>query len=127
MVEDPSSDIREQTPLAPWQITRQGELLSIIGTTDSTPNLKITAIRIYLDKHLQDDTPPSTVTLTRNHTATITENTRFLDYNQPVIFNHIEQQPELIAMMEKTANQTMAINEGRLPSTPRVISAPLTV
>ncbi|MER5027244.1 hypothetical protein KDV41_08535 [Providencia stuartii] len=65
--------------------------------------------------------------MTRNHTATITENTRFLDYNQPVIFNHIEQQPELIAMMEKTANQTMAINEGRLPSTPRVISAPLTV
>lgn len=127
LVEDPSGDIREQTPLAPWQITRQGELLSIIGTTDSTPNLKITAIRIYLDKHLQDDTPPSTVTLTRNHTATITENTRFLDYNQPVIFNHIEQQPELIAMMEKTANQTMAINEGRLPSTPRVISAPLTV
>ncbi|MER5027245.1 hypothetical protein KDV41_08540 [Providencia stuartii] len=52
MVEDPSGDIREQTPLAPWQITRQGELLSIIGTTDSTPNLKITAIRIYLDKHL---------------------------------------------------------------------------
>lgn len=99
LVEDQSGVQQEQTPLEAWQITRKGEQLSVVGTIDSTPELKISGIKIHIDKHLQDEAKPFTITLTQNHTSTIKENTAYLDYNRPVVFNHSALTPELVPTM----------------------------
>lgn len=100
LVKDKQGQVQEKTPLEQWQIAQQGQQLSIIGTIDSTPSLNIIGLKIYIDKHLQDEKPPTAITLMQQDSATLTENTQFLNYNRPVIFNTIEQQPELIASMK---------------------------
>ncbi|MCW2257169.1 hypothetical protein M2263_003260 [Providencia alcalifaciens] len=100
LVKDKQGQVQEQTPLEQWQIAQQGNQLSIIGSIDSTPSLDITGLKIYIDKHLQDEKPPISITLMQQEIASIRENTQFLNYNRPVIFNTIEQQPELIASMK---------------------------
>ncbi|EKT54105.1 hypothetical protein [Providencia burhodogranariea] len=100
LVKDKQGQVQEQIPLEQWQITQQGNQLSVVGTIDSTPSLNIAGLKIYIDTHLQDEQPPISVTLMQQGSARVTENTKFLNYNNPVIFNTIEQQPELIASIK---------------------------
>lgn len=119
LVEDEYGVQQEQTPLEAWQITRKKGQLSIVGTIDSTPELKINGIKIHIDKHLQDGVKPLTITLTQNYTSAIKENTAYLDYNRPIVFNNTGLSPELIAAMpqneasmieKKSTPQQMASN-----------------
>lgn len=124
-VEDQYGVTQEQTPQEAWQITRKGEQLSVVGTIDSTPELKISGIKIHIDKHLQDEVEPLTITLTQNKTSAIKENTAYLDYNRPVVFNYTGLSPELIAGMQKPETTSSMQTTPRLAITSRVITAPL--
>ncbi|MGO2335585.1 M66 family metalloprotease [Providencia sp.] len=126
-VEDKQGKQQEQNPLEQWQITRKGNKLSIIGTIDSTPALKINKIKIYIDEHLQDRVEPFSITLSQNYTSIISENMEFLDYNHPVVFNKIENQPELFSTMDKTDSQTIMGNKVYMPIASSAVSSPLLI
>ncbi|MDX4946807.1 M66 family metalloprotease [Providencia manganoxydans] len=126
LVEEESGTVKEQIPLECWQITRQGEQLSIIGAIDSTPNLKLKGLKIYIDNHLQDSIPASTVTLTQHASAAMVDHRQFIDDNHPILFHPIEQRPELIASMGATENYVTTRSQRNLYTAPHPVSAPLT-
>ncbi|EKT61249.1 hypothetical protein [Providencia sneebia] len=99
LVENTQGEIVEQTPIEQWQITRQDNQLTVIGTIDSTPELTINAMKIYIDQHLQDEIPPHSITLTQPVQPNMRENRAYLEYDRPMVFNTIARQSELIAGM----------------------------
>lgn len=127
LVEEESGAVKEQVPLESWQITHREGQLSIIGNIDSAPNLKIKGLRVYVDNHLQDNILPSTVTLTQHSSAETIDHSQFIDYNRPVVFNPIEQRPELISSMEATENYVTTTGQRNLPTAQYSVSAPLTL
>ncbi|MEX9841486.1 hypothetical protein AB7X06_10055 [Providencia rettgeri] len=101
---DDQKQIQESIPIEEWYFSVQQNQLTIKGTIDSTPELKLDGIIIHIDQHLQDHTVPKLIWLqqnTQNPTGQLAENTKFLDYNQPVIFNSGVMLPELISSMSE--------------------------
>ena len=99
MIYDKQRNIQETTPLESWHLSVKQDILTVNGTIDSTPNLNIVGIKIYIDAHLQDDVPAHSIILHQNYHTALAENIELLNYNQPVIFNSIENQPELFTSM----------------------------
>lgn len=99
MIDDKQGNIQETTPLESWHLSVKQDILTVNGTIDSTPNLNIVGIKIYIDAHLQDDVPAHSIILHQNYHTALAENIELLNYNQPVIFNSIENQPELFTSM----------------------------
>lgn len=100
---DEQGNIQEHTPLEAWSISVQDDNLTIKGTIDSTPNLKIAGIKIYIDSHLQDDIDASVIWLQQNTQDTLAENREFLNYDRPVMFNALISQMAEMKEEEKTA------------------------
>lgn len=84
---DEQGGIREYTPVEPWYLSAQGSILTVKGTIDSTPDLHIAGIKVYIDQHLQDDVEASSVWIQQNDQGTLAENREFLNYDRPVEFN----------------------------------------
>lgn len=97
MVYDKHGKIQEQTPIESWYISGDQKTVSVRGAMDSTPGLKLAGIKIYIDKHLQDDVPASSVWLHQNKSGQLTEKTEFLNYTRPAVFNALANQAELMS------------------------------
>ncbi|HEE8951780.1 hypothetical protein QU814_06960 [Providencia rettgeri] len=92
--------IQEKVPVESWYFSVQQNQLTIKGTIDSTPGLKLDGILIHIDQHLQDHVAPKLIWLQQNNqnpTGQLAENIEFLDYNRPVVFNSGSVLPELIS------------------------------
>lgn len=127
LLDDGSGQIQEQVPQEQWMISRQGERLSIIGNIDSTPKLTITGLKVYIDRHLQDDIHPNTLILNQNTSIPLSENTQWLDYNRPVVFNQRDQHIDLIAAMDNTPLHMRVENDTLWSASTKNFSAPLTL
>ncbi|WP_272681541.1 hypothetical protein [Providencia sp. PROV129] len=86
---DEQGDIQEHTPLEAWYISVQDGNLTIRGAIDSTPDLKIAGIKIYIDSHLQDGIDASVIWFQQNTEGTLAENREFLNYDRPIVFNEL--------------------------------------
>lgn len=125
MIDDSQGNIQETTPLEPWHLSIKQDVLTVNGTIDSTPGLNVAGIKIYIDSHLQDEAPARSIIFHQNKVITLAENTELLNYNQPVIFNSIENQPELFASMinnEDTLDYQGAAAHFTVPFTPAFIA-----
>ncbi|HHE6470879.1 TPA: hypothetical protein ACPFI9_003546 [Providencia rettgeri] len=92
--------IQEKVPIEEWYFSVQQNQLTIKGTIDSTPGLKLGGILIHIDQHLQDNTTPKLIWLYQNNqnpAGQLAENIEFLDYDRPVVFNSGSVLPELIS------------------------------
>ena len=86
--------------MEPWYLFEQDGILTIKGTIDSTPDLKIAGIKIYSDIHLQDDVAANSIFIGQNDQNTLAENKEFLNYDRPVEFNALISQ--MAGMKEDT-------------------------
>lgn len=100
LIYDEQGIIQEKTPQEPWFLSQNKNILSVKGTIDSTPGLKIAGIKIYIDQHLHDDVAARSVWLNQNTNQTLDENTEFLNYDRPVEFNSLASQ--MAGMKEDT-------------------------
>jgi hypothetical protein len=89
---DENDKIQEVAPLEPWYFSEQDGILTVKGTIDSTPDLKIAGIKIYSDIHLQDDVAANSIFIGQNDQNTLAENKEFLNYDRPVEFNALISQ-----------------------------------
>ena len=100
MTSNEQKQIQEKVPVESWYFSVQQNQLTIKGTIDSTPGLKLDGILIHIDQHLQDHVAPKLIWLQQNNqnpTGQLAENIEFLDYNRPVVFNSGSVLPELIS------------------------------
>lgn len=56
----------ETSPLENWSVVVTNGVMTVKGLIDSTPNITVTAIKIFADDNLTDSVPPSTVTISTN-------------------------------------------------------------
>ncbi|HHR6080950.1 TPA: hypothetical protein ACS7ZY_003347 [Providencia alcalifaciens] len=89
---DEHGKIHESAPLEAWYLSAQDGMLTVKGTIDSTPNLKIAGVNIYFDQHLQDNMAPHRIFIQQNTQGTLAENREFLHYDRPVEFNTLISQ-----------------------------------
>lgn len=89
---DEHGEIHESAALEAWYLSAQDGMLTVKGTIDSTPNLKITGVNIYFDQHLQDNMAPHRIFIQQNTQGTLAENREFLHYDRPVEFNTLISQ-----------------------------------
>ncbi|WP_369309176.1 hypothetical protein [Providencia rettgeri] len=124
MIYDEQGNIQEYTPLESWHISGNQKTLTVKGTIDSTPGLELAGIKIYIDKHLQDAVPASSIWLHQNKSGQLAENREFLNYDRPVIFNSIADQPEqFVSIPETQRDLALSAHQQLIPSTTLV--APL--
>jgi hypothetical protein len=95
---DKQGEIQEYAPIEPWYLSAQDGILTVKGTIDSTPDLHIAGIKVYIDQHLQDDVEASSIWIQQNHQGTLAENREFLNYDRPVEFNALISQ--MVGMKE---------------------------
>ncbi|WP_323085648.1 hypothetical protein, partial [Providencia alcalifaciens] len=100
LIYDEQGNMQEKMPQEPWFISQNKNMLSVKGTIDSTPGLKIAGVKIYIDQHLHDDIAASSIWLHQNIHGTLAENTEFLNYDRPVEFNSLTSQ--MAGMKEDT-------------------------
>lgn len=125
MVYDEQGKIHEQTPRESWYISGDHKIVSVKGTIDSTPGLELAGIKIYIDRHLQDDVPASSVWIHQNTSGQLAENREFLNYDRPVVFNALANQAEQISAFPEPQTYT-AIAPSYMPTPEsRLINIPI--
>lgn len=127
VIYDEQGNMQEKTPLETWFLSVNQNILSVKGTIDSTPGLKIAGIKVYIDQHLHDDVAANSIWIHQNTQGTLAENTKLLDYDRPVIFNSIEHQPELLASLPKHEDSLIGREKANfhIPST--IVPMPIAV
>ncbi|QKJ50670.1 hypothetical protein G9396_05080 [Providencia rettgeri] len=115
--------IEEYTPKERWYLSVDQDILTINGTIDSTPGLELVGIKVYIDQHLQDNVAPSSIWLYQNSIDQLAENTAFVNYDRPVEFNSIAEQPALLSTIDQKDN--LSLFPGAILPQPTQIVSPL--
>ncbi len=124
---DEQGSLQESSPLESWYIEREYDVLHIQGAIDSTPNLKVAGIKVYIGQYLQDTFPVSTIIIQQNTNGQIAENIAYTHYNQPVIFNSIEHQPELLASVTEYEHELINTGKSNFPIPSTITTMPIAV
>ena len=125
VVEDENGNQQEKTPIEPWYLSGDSKTLHIKGTIDSTPDLKLAGIKIYIDKHLHDDVLASSIWLHQNTAGQLVENKEFLNYDRPVVFNSIANQPEVISSLSEERHELPLAHAPRQNISVSALNTPL--
>ncbi|AXH63595.1 hypothetical protein [Providencia huaxiensis] len=118
MSSDEQRRVQERVPVEEWFFAIQQNQLTIKGTIDSTPGLKLDGILIHIDQHLQDHVAPKLIWLQQNHknlAGQLAENTELLDDNQPVVFNSGVILPELISSIPEKEPSSLCSSTLSIP------------
>ncbi|MGL5953127.1 MAG: hypothetical protein ACRCZ3_08405, partial [Providencia rustigianii] len=111
----------ETMPLESWYLEEDNGMLTIRGTLDSTPNLNIAGIKVYIDQHLSDEIEASSILIYQNDQGTLAENSDLLNYDRPVEFNALISQ--MAGISEDKAKNSLQAEP--IPITSTVLSMPL--
>ncbi|NIH03359.1 hypothetical protein [Providencia rettgeri] len=113
--------IEEYTPKERWYLSVDQDILTINGTIDSTPGLELVGIKVYIDQHLQDNVAPRSIWLYQNSIDQLAENTAFVNYDRPVEFNSIAEQPALLSTIDQKDNLSL-FHGATLPQPTQIVS-----
>ncbi|EMA4783404.1 hypothetical protein U3C50_003169 [Providencia rettgeri] len=76
---------------------------------------------MYIDQHLQDNVAPRSIWLYQNSIDQLAENTAFVNYDRPVEFNSIAEQPALLSTIDQKDNLSL-FHGATLPQPTQIVS-----